>query len=194
MTQCTHTKYAGCKPCPCKVTVTFSLDLAYDLAENWKAIDDEDPMIELFEVCREAVEPEREAKERNLYKEFYEASIEIDRLCSSTAMSNEEWNAGQARYAAAEKALTLHNSPMTGSNEAESHSFSDFQQLYESSERANNALSERIHTVNEARIFLLTKVREKVMALEAIADLLHKPGSSLEKACNIARSATDREQ
>ena len=34
------------------VTVTISRELARELAYDWKPLDDDDPMIELFEACR----------------------------------------------------------------------------------------------------------------------------------------------
>lgn len=41
---------------PDTVTITISRTLADVLAHEWIPLDDEDPMIELFDACREAVE------------------------------------------------------------------------------------------------------------------------------------------
>lgn len=41
---------------PETVTITISRTLADVLAHEWIPLDDEDPMIELFDACREAVE------------------------------------------------------------------------------------------------------------------------------------------
>jgi hypothetical protein len=38
------------------ITITISRTLADVLAHEWIPLDDEDPMIELFDACREAVE------------------------------------------------------------------------------------------------------------------------------------------
>lgn len=56
MTTCGHTKYRGCPACSCSVTITISRDLAYDLAHEWKPLDEDDNMIELFDACRAALE------------------------------------------------------------------------------------------------------------------------------------------
>ena len=43
--------------------------------------------------------------ERDRYKEFYEASVEIDRLCTTVGPSDAEWRAGRERFAAAADAV-----------------------------------------------------------------------------------------
>lgn len=60
MTTCVHTKYRGCPACPCEITITISKALAYDLANNWQPLDDEDEMIELFDACRWALDASME--------------------------------------------------------------------------------------------------------------------------------------
>jgi len=37
------------------VTITISRELAIDFATNWHPVEDGDPLIELFEVCRAAL-------------------------------------------------------------------------------------------------------------------------------------------
>jgi hypothetical protein len=101
VTQCTHTKYKGCPSCPCKVTITISRDLADELANDWFPLDENDPMIELFEVCKKAL--------NNPYQEFYEAWLELDQISERIGPSKEEWDVVQNRFSNALSALEVNN-------------------------------------------------------------------------------------
>lgn len=41
------------------VTITISRELAIDFATEWQAVEDDDPLIELFEACRSALKEQK---------------------------------------------------------------------------------------------------------------------------------------
>ena len=41
------------------VTITISRELAIDFATNWQPVEDDDPLIELFEACRSALKKQK---------------------------------------------------------------------------------------------------------------------------------------
>ena len=53
---CTHTKYKGCKPCPCTVTITIGrVDADYMAEDEWT----DDRLLRIADACRAALEGER---------------------------------------------------------------------------------------------------------------------------------------
>ena len=63
------------------VTITISRELAIDFATNWHPVENGDPLIELFEVCREALKEAEHNKEIERNRRLYGQDFDPDGLC-----------------------------------------------------------------------------------------------------------------
>jgi hypothetical protein len=76
------------------VIIEISRSLAKSLATEWIPLDDDDDMIELFEACKAVLGI---LVDENPYREYYLAFEENVKLCDTTGVTKETWDANQKR-------------------------------------------------------------------------------------------------